>query len=54
MQRLKNILNLTASIAMIYVVIKKKRRKKGSLFENGTLVGRTLPPNNEALYENMK
>jgi hypothetical protein len=35
MQRLKNKLNLTASIAMIYMIIKKR---KENLNENGTRV----------------
>jgi hypothetical protein len=40
MQILKNKLNLMASIAMIYMAIKKK--KKENLLGNGTWVGHTI------------
>jgi hypothetical protein len=40
MQRLKNKLNLTASIAMTYTVIKQKEGKK-NLLRNGTWFGYT-------------
>jgi hypothetical protein len=41
MQSLKNKLNLTASTAMTYMVIKKKKGKE-NLLGNGTQVDRTV------------